>query len=96
MKSNAVEMTISVSSETKEAIEAAAQLTGQTIDDFTSSVLAERAFEVIDGHRTHTISLSNRDRDIFLAMLADENAVPNEALLNAAREYKQIIERRGR
>jgi uncharacterized protein (DUF1778 family) len=33
--------------------------------------------------------LSNRDRDIFLAMLEETDTRPNEALAAAARRYKK-------
>jgi uncharacterized protein (DUF1778 family) len=32
--------------------------------------------------------LTNRDRDIFIAMLDDSEAEPNKALAAAARQYK--------
>jgi hypothetical protein len=37
--------------------------------------------------------LSNRDRDIFIALLADAEARPNKALAAAARTYKKYAGR---
>jgi uncharacterized protein (DUF1778 family) len=70
----------------KELIERAALLTGQNVSDFAVSVLAERARQVVQEHETTV--LSDRDRDLFLAML-DRDAEPNEALKKAAKRFKQ-------
>jgi uncharacterized protein (DUF1778 family) len=73
--------------EFKQTIEAAAALTGQTVSDFAISELLGSARRVIQEHN-RTV-LSNRDRDIFLAMLAETDARPNKALAAAARRYKK-------
>ncbi len=77
-------------SELKQVIEQAAGHLGQTVSEFAASTLVRSAHEVIEQHdRTE---LSNRDRDIFLAMLDDADAEPNEALAAAAEKYKQRID----
>lgn len=73
--------------ELKQRIEQAAGHLGQTVSEFAISTLARTASEVIEQHdRTE---LSNRDREIFLAMLDDMDAEPNEALAAAAEKYKK-------
>ena len=74
--------------EIKDRIEKAAIVSGLTVTDFAISALTNTADEVLEKH--HTRILSDRDRDIFLAML-DENPEPNEALLNAVAEYKRRV-----
>ena len=69
----------------KEVIERAAAVSGQSVSDFALSALYRTAKEVLE--REQTTRLSNRDRDIFLAML-DSDAKPNEALKRAAKRYK--------
>ncbi len=77
-------------SELKQVIEQAAGHLGQTVSEFAVSTLVRSAHEVIEQHdRTE---LSNRDRDIFLAMLDDADAEPNEALAAAAEKYKQRMD----
>ncbi len=44
------------------------------------------ADEVLEHH--HSRTLSDRDREIFLAMLEDDSE-PNDALRQAARRYQQ-------
>lgn len=69
----------------KELIDRAASLTGQSVSDFAISTLVEKARRIIQENGTTV--LSDRDRDIFLAML-DSDARPNEALKRAAKRYK--------
>src|ERR1700761_5713905 len=71
--------------EIKEIIENAALVSGITVTDFAIIALANTAQEVLEKHQARV--LSNRDQDIFLALLEDESE-PNEALKKAAREYK--------
>ena len=69
--------------ERKDLIEQAAQLLGMTVTEFASSRLVSAARETIQ--ELNTTRLTNRDRDIFLAMLeADEE--PNAALSQAFRD----------
>jgi uncharacterized protein (DUF1778 family) len=75
--------------ELKEVIEQAAAHTGQTVSDFAVSTLVQSARSIIDEHdRTE---LTNRDRDIFVALLDDSKAKPNKALTAAARKYKKQV-----
>ena len=69
----------------KELIDRAASLTGQSVSDFAISTLVEKARRIVQ--ESTTTILSDRDRDLFLAML-DGDAQPNEALKRAARRYK--------
>ncbi len=74
----------------KDVIEQAAGHLGQTVSEFAVSTLVRSAHEIIEHHdRTE---LSNRDRDILLAMLDDADAEPNEALAAAAEKYKQRMD----
>ena len=74
----------------KQIIEQAAGHLGQTVSEFAVSTLVRSAHEVIGQHdRTE---LSNRDRDIFLAMLDDADAEPNAALAAVAEKYKQRMD----
>ena len=72
--------------EQKRRIERAAALTGQTVTDFAAAALDERASEVLQSHEV--TELSDRDRDMFLAMLDDVDTQPNEALRAAAQTYR--------
>jgi|SRR5580765_1089471 len=74
--------------EIKERIEKAAIASGVTVTDFAISSLADSADEVLE--KQHNRVLSDRDRDIFLAML-DEDIEPNEALLKAVEDYKRRV-----
>ena len=72
--------------ELKATIEKAAARLGQSVSDFAVSTLVRTAREVI---REHDVTeLSNRDRDVFVAILDDADARPNEALASAAERYK--------
>lgn len=70
----------------KEVIEQAALVSGQSVSDFAVSVLYHAAKEVLENEQT--TRLSNRDRDLFLALL-DSDARPNAALKRAAKRYKK-------
>ena len=60
----------------------------------TASVSMGRP-DVLDAERQSSVAkrtrLSNRDRDIFLALLDDIQAQPNDALREAAAAYKRQI-----
>lgn len=71
----------------KRTIEQAAAQTGQSVSDFAISTLVRSAQEVME-QSTET-RLSDRDRDLFLAMLDDVDARPNDALAEAAKRYKK-------
>lgn len=71
--------------EAKEVIERAALASGLTMTDFAITALLQSAHETLE--RQAQRQLSDRDRDLFLKMLA-EDAEPNDALKQAARRYK--------
>ena len=72
--------------EQKDVIEAAAHL-GQSLSGYAVSTLVKDARGVV---RQHDVTvLSRHDRDLFVALLDDTNARPNEALKEAARRYKR-------
>jgi uncharacterized protein (DUF1778 family) len=75
-----------LNSEAKRTIEQAAAVSGQTMKQFAVSTLVQSAEEVLERHRT--IHLSNRDRDLFLALL-DSDERPNDALREAAERFKR-------
>jgi uncharacterized protein (DUF1778 family) len=75
----------------KEAVEQAAALLGQSVDEFAVSALACTARAVIE-HRGVTV-LTARDWDRFRALL-DGPVEPNAALKAAAVRYKQQHEYR--
>lgn len=85
-----VRLNIRLSNEVKEVIERAAVVSGLTITDFAINALVNSANKVLERH--HTRMLSDRDRDVFLALL-DSDQEPNEALQKAAKDYKEFIKR---
>lgn len=70
----------------KETIERAASLLGLNVSQFAVSTLVQRAHEVVQEHGT--VVLSDRDRDIFLALI-DSDAKANVALIAAAKRYRK-------
>lgn len=74
--------------EVQEVVERAAIASGQSLQDFAIQTLVERANEVLE--HQHVRTLSDRDRDLFLALL-DSDAGPNEALRKAAEDYKRYL-----
>mgnify|MGYP000323084526 CR=1 FL=1 len=77
-----------VPSEIKEVVERAALVSGLTMTDFAIQTLLERANEVLEHYEMR--KLSDRDRDIFLALL-DEEPQPNEALRGAFAAHDRLI-----
>lgn len=75
-------------SEMKNVVERAAIASGQSLQDFALQTLVERANEVLE--HQHVRTLSDRDRDIFLALL-DSDTGPNAALRQAAEDYKRYL-----
>lgn len=76
--------------EIKEVIERAAVLSGLNLTEFAVNALLKTANAVIEEHQLRT--LTDRDRDLFLALL-DREEGPNEALRKAAEDYKQYTDR---
>lgn len=71
--------------ELKQTIEEAAAALGQTVSEFAVSTVVREARHVLQEARV--TSLSDRDRDRFLAALDAVDAEPNAALKAAARRY---------
>lgn len=80
--------------ELKHVVEQAAALRGQSLDDFAVSTVVENAQRVILQHQV--TELSNRDRDIFRALLDDDSSEPTEALMASAESYKEWVRRNER
>ncbi len=87
---NIARLNFRLTNEMKETIERAAVASGLTVTDFAIQALSTVANEVLERHRTRT--LSDRDRDLFLALL-DSDPEPNEALKKAAKDYKRYMKR---
>jgi uncharacterized protein (DUF1778 family) len=87
--SNDVPFDFRLPREVKELIEQAAVQAGQSVTDFAVSALVERA-EAVLNEPSQTV-LTQGDRDIFLRMLNDVDAEPNDALRAAAEDYKQRL-----
>jgi uncharacterized protein (DUF1778 family) len=79
------------SSEIKALIEQAAAALGQSVSEFARVTLIARSHEVLANSETNV--LSTRDRDRFLALL-DAPPEPNEALVDAAAEYRAAVNRK--
>ena len=75
-----------LSEEHKARIERAAAMTGQTINSYAASVLVGRSDEILEKEEIRR--LSDRDRDIFLALLEAEPE-PTEAAKEAAARFNQ-------
>ncbi|HQU44030.1 MAG: hypothetical protein B7Z73_05035 [Planctomycetia bacterium 21-64-5] len=75
--------------ELKQVVEQAAALRGQSLGDFAVSTLVENAQRIVNDHQV--TKLTNRDRDIFLAMLDDKDSQPNDALLASVQSYKDWV-----
>ncbi len=75
-------------SEAKEKIERAAVASGLNITDFAVLALVNTADEVLE--RQHSRKLTDRDRDVFLAMLDAEDE-PNDALKGAFAAHRELI-----
>jgi len=72
--------------EAREQIERAALVSGQSLSDFAAGTLVREAAQVLSAYQTTT--LSDRDRDLFLALLDSEEG-PNDALREAHARYLQ-------
>ncbi len=81
-----VPLALYLSEDHQRRVEQAAAMMGQTLDSFAATELVRRADEILEGQEIRR--LSNRDRDIFLALL-DADEEPNEALKAAAADYKK-------
>lgn len=68
-------------------IERAAAERGQSVSDFAVTTLVQGARSVLQ--ESAVTELTNRDRDLFIALLDDSSAKPNKALRDAARRYRK-------
>jgi uncharacterized protein (DUF1778 family) len=84
-KRNDARLDFRLNQQSKELIEKAAVIRGQSVSDFASLTLVEMARHVVE--QNHLTMLTERDRDIFLAIL-DSDRRPNAALRKAAKRYK--------
>jgi uncharacterized protein (DUF1778 family) len=75
--------------ELKDVIEEAAASLGQSVSDFAVSTLVQQARSVIEQRNVTT--LSDRDRERFIALLDDAEGRPNAALVKAAKRYKKRL-----
>jgi uncharacterized protein (DUF1778 family) len=73
--------------ELKQTIEEAAARMGQSVSDFAVSTLVETARGVIE--QENLTRLSKRDRAVFLSLLDDKDARPNQTLAAAARKPRR-------
>lgn len=73
----------------KDVVEEAAATLGQSVSDFAVATLVQTARNVLE--QRDVTELSNRDRDIFLAMLDDANVRPNKALKDAVTRYMKHL-----
>ncbi len=84
---NDARLNFRLSPELKQTIEEAAARMGQSVSEFAVSTLVGTARSVIE--QDSRTRLSRKDRDVFLALLDDNDARPNQALAAAARKYKK-------
>lgn len=76
--------------EHKRIIEEAATRIGQTVSDFVISTSVQEAQRIVQNEQSeHVTRLSKRDYELLMAILEDESTEPNEALVEAARRYKE-------
>jgi uncharacterized protein (DUF1778 family) len=71
----------------KQTIEKAAVRTGQTVSDFAVSTLVQSARIILE--QEGRTKLSQKDRGVFLSLLDDKDARPNEALKAAAGKHRR-------
>jgi len=84
---NQARLNVRLSSELKQLIEQASAVLGQSVNEFAVSTLLREARQVIQ--ETQVTTLSNRDRDKFLAALDATDSRPSDALKLAARRYQR-------
>ncbi len=83
---NNARLSFRLNEQNKKLIERAARSCGQTVTEYAVSTLMAEARETL--HKSHTTELSQRDSELFLALL-DSDAEPNEALERAADTYRR-------
>jgi uncharacterized protein (DUF1778 family) len=85
-----VRLNVQLAPEQKELIEEAAARLGKSTSDFAVSTLVREARHVI--HEDSVTHLTDRDRDLFIALLDDTGAEPTEALRAATTQFEQEID----
>ncbi|MFH2005851.1 MAG: DUF1778 domain-containing protein [bacterium] len=81
-KENRIEFRVQTA--TKEILELAASLQGQTLSAYAVATLVEDARRIIERH--NRIQVTHRDHQHFLSVL-DHDESPNRALADAAHDY---------
>jgi len=85
----ATKIDFKVNKKAKTLIKKAAAKAGLSLSDFAKGTVLTEARHVLEQRQT---VLSDRDRDIFLAML-DADSKPNAALQSAVKDYADSIGR---
>jgi uncharacterized protein (DUF1778 family) len=88
---NEARLSLRLPADIKRVIEEAAATLGQSVSDFAVSTLVQTARSVLQ--QRNLTELTNRDRDLFLALLDDAEAKLNKPLTEAAKRYKQQLDR---
>ena len=86
IQKNEARLDLRMAAETRHKIEQAACVSGQSITEFAVSAMLSQAMEILEKHLNTW--LTDRDRDLFLAML-DSEEEPNEALTKASERYQR-------
>jgi uncharacterized protein (DUF1778 family) len=89
---NEARLNVRLPADLKRTIEEAAAQLGQTVSDFAVSTLVHTARQVI--HEQRVTVLTQRDWELFTAIIDDTSAKPNKAMVTAAKRYKQRIRKR--
>jgi len=79
---------IRISPDSKEIIEKAIAVSGQTLTDFATRSLLDSANEILE--KEYVSTLTDRDRDRLLAML-DADEEPNGALKEVFKVHRKLI-----
>lgn len=89
VSNNSPDIDFRLPAELKHVVERAAALRGQSIGEFAISTVVENAHRIIEQHQM--TELSDRDRDVFLALLDDDHSRPSEALFASVERYKEWL-----
>ncbi len=73
----------------KATIKDAAAVLGQSVSDCATSTMASASHSVLQ--EAAVTRLSDRDRDLFIALLDDRDAEPNDVLKREARWYASRV-----
>jgi uncharacterized protein (DUF1778 family) len=78
-------------SEQKELLQRAAELTGRSVSDFVISSAVAAAEETVRAHEV--VQLTARDTRAFVEAFLNPRG-PNEAMRKHARRYRELVERK--